>query len=142
MGLVEVLVTWRKDSLLFFVLLTVPVWAVVDIAPEEIGRDPGFSGNVDMAYSVKSGNTDTADTDIGGKIAYDSLRRYLIFVQGTCEKGSSSGLEKEDEMLTHARHLYKLSGDVLYSEAFLQVHRNRFKGIEQRWLLGGNLRWR
>jgi putative salt-induced outer membrane protein YdiY len=132
----------QRVAIAFLALAATPAWAVVDIAPEEVGTDPGLSGNVAVSYSTQSGNTEKDEGDVSGKIKYDSNRRYLAFIQGTFEKSKSSGMLTEDELLTHARYLYKLGGETVYAEAFLQFYENTFQGIDNRWLTGANLRWR
>ena len=119
-----------------------PAAAVVDIAPREVGDKPGFSGNVNLSLSDETGNTDNDDLDIGALVQYDSDRSWIAFAQGTYETSEKSGVETEDERLTHARYLRKLNRESLYAEVFGQLYENTFKGIENRWLAGGNLRWR
>jgi putative salt-induced outer membrane protein YdiY len=116
--------------------------AVEDIAPEEVGEDPGISGNVSISYSTKTGNTEKDEYDVSGKLKYDSNRNYLAFIQGTYEKTVSSDVTTEDERLTHARYIHRLNSKNLYGEGFLQYYENSFQGIDYRWLAGGNLRWR
>lgn len=125
-----------------WILSAAPAWAVVDIAPEEVGTDPGVSGNIAVSYSTKSGNTEKDEGDLSGKLKYDSNRHYLAFIQGSYEKTRSEGELTEDELLAHARYLHKLCGESLYGEVFLQFYENTFRGIEDRWLTGANLRWR
>lgn len=119
-----------------------PAKAVEDIAPEEIGTNRCVSGEVSLAYSTKSGNTEKNETDLSGKVKYDSSRQFLAFVQGTFEKTTSSDVVTEDEALLHARVLHKLRSETLYAEAFGQYQNDVFKGIENRGLVGGGGRWR
>jgi putative salt-induced outer membrane protein YdiY len=124
------------------VLAAAPAWAVVDIAPQEVGAHPGLSGNVAASWSVERGNTDKKETDLSGKLQYDSNRRSLAFIQATYEQSESSDVETENDTLAHARYLHKLYGDALYGEGFVQFYENVFQGIDHRWLAGGDLRWR
>jgi putative salt-induced outer membrane protein YdiY len=123
-------------------LAAAPAWAVVDIAPEEVGIKPGLSGNVAISYSTESGNTDKDEGDASGKIKYDINSNSLAFIQGVYARSKSSDVKTEDEILTHARYLHRLKGEDLYGEGFIQTYENEFKGIANRWLSGGNLRWR
>jgi len=127
---------------LSLVLVASTTLAVDDIAPEEVGENPGISGNLAISYSTKSGNTDLDERDLSGKLKYDSNRRYLAFIQGTYEKTESSDVTTEDEIFSHARYIHKLNRETLYGEGFLQYFENSFQGIDYRWLAGGNLRWR
>jgi putative salt-induced outer membrane protein YdiY len=135
-----------RTLILFAVLLAVvpgrPARAVEDVAPEEVGAQRGFSGNVSLSYSTKGGNTEKDETDFSAKVKYDSSKQYLAFLQGTYEKTTSTDVLTEDERLLHARYLHKLRGETLYGEGFVQYHNNVFQGIDDRVLTGGNGRWR
>jgi putative salt-induced outer membrane protein YdiY len=124
------------------VLAASPAWAVVDIAPQEVGTHPGFSGNLSVSYSSDTGNTEKDELDTSGKLQYDNRRNSVAFIQGTYERSKASGVETEDDTLIHARYLHRLYGETLYGEGFVQLYENAFRGIERRVLMGGNLRWR
>ena len=132
----------KRIVMVSWFLVAARAWAVVDISPEEVGANPGVSGNVAVSYSTKSGNTEKDEADASAKLVYDSNRNYLAFAQGTYERTKSSDVLTEDKVFGHARYLHKLGSKTLYGEAFLQAHQDVFKGIDDRWLLGGNLRWR
>lgn len=123
-------------------LSAAPAWAVVDIAPEEVSTNAGVSGNLSIACSTQSGNTEKDEADLSGKLKYDSARSSLAFIQGSVERTRSDEVTTEDEILAHARYLHKLRSETLYGEVFLQAYENTFKGIDTRWLSGANLRWR
>jgi len=131
----------RKLTALW-VFAAAPAWAVVDIAPQEVGAHPGLSGNIAASYSGESGNTDKDETDLSGKLQYDNGRKSLAFIQGTYEWSQSEDVKTEDDKLAHVRYLHKLRGETLYGEIFLQFYENVFREIDHRWLMGGNLRWR
>ena len=133
-------VGWK--TLVFWALAAAPAWAVLDIAPEEVSTNSGVSGNIAVSLSTQSGNTEKDETDLSGKLKYDSARSYLAFIQGSAEQTRSDAVTTEDEILAHARYLHKLRGETLYGEGFLQAYENTFKGIDTRWLSGANLRWR
>ncbi len=127
---------------LFVLFAVLPAWAIVDIAPVEIGEKAGVSGNVAASYASKSGNTEKEEYDFSGKIQYDSNESYLFFVQASYERAESFDVKTEDQLYSHARYLHKLGRDDLYGELFFQYRENVFKGIDTRYLLGANVRWR
>ena len=128
--------------LLASLLLAINAWAIVDIAPVEIGDKVGVSGNIAASYASKSGNTEKEEYNFSGKLQYDSNESYLFFVQASYERAESFDVKTEDQTYSHARYLHKLGREDLYGEIFFQYRENIFKGIDTRYLLGGNLRWR
>jgi hypothetical protein len=130
-----------KNLLLFLLFSALPAWAIVDIAPVEVGDKPGTSGHVALSFSQKSGNTEKDEYDAGAKVQYDTNTTSVFFIQGTYERTESSDTKIEDQKFAHARYLYKLD-ERLYAEAFLQYKQNIFKGIDRRLLSGGGIRWR
>ncbi len=128
--------------LLTFLMIVTHAWAVVDIAPVEIGEKPGLSGNVAGSYVSKNGNTEKDEYDFSGKVQYDSNQSYLIFLQGSYERTETFGYKTEDQKFSHLRYLHRLNEETLCGELFIQGKENIFKGIDKRWLVGGGIRWR
>lgn len=125
-----------------FLVAATQMWAIVDIAPVEVGSKPGLSGNVAGSYVSKSGNTEKDEYDFSGKVQYDSNQSYLTFFQASYERTETYGLKTEDQKYTHLRYLHKLNEETLYGELFFQGKENVFKGIDRRLLIGGGIRWR
>jgi hypothetical protein len=48
----------------------------------------------------------------------------------------------DDQRFAHARYLYRIRGEDLYGELFAQYREDFFKGIDNRVLVGGDLRLR
>ncbi|MDD5157381.1 DUF481 domain-containing protein [Sulfurimonas sp.] len=131
----------KKILLLLFIAL-MPLLAIVDIAPQEVGERPGFSGNIAGSYTGKSGNTQKNEYDFSGKIEYDNESNFLTFLQGSYELTESKGVKIEDQKFFHFRFLHKLNNESLYGEIFSQYKQDIFKDIDNRWLNGANIRWR
>jgi hypothetical protein len=133
-----------KKILWIFLLafLTYPVRGIVKIAPVEVGDKPGVSGNVAGSFVSQTGNTEEDEADLSGRLQYDSNENYVAFIDGAYEYTLASDIKTEDEVYSHARYLHKLNAETLYGELFLQYRSDEFKGIDARWLAGGNLRWR
>ena len=47
-----------RNLLVILFLAAAPLFAIVDIAPVEVGNNPGLSGNIAASYAQKSGNTE------------------------------------------------------------------------------------
>lgn len=131
-----------KKILLLLLTILMPLMAIVDIAPQEVGEKPGISGNIAGSYVGKSGNTEKKEYDLSGKIEYDSNKTFLTFLQGSYEFTESKSIKIEDQKLFHFRFLHKLNNETLYAELFSQYKQDVFKEINSRWLNGVNVRWR
>jgi putative salt-induced outer membrane protein YdiY len=126
--------------ILLLLLTLLPAWAIVDIAPVEVGEKPGVSGHLALAYAEKTGNTEKDEYDMSAKVQYDTNETSIFFIQGSYERTESGNTKIEDQKFIHGRYLYKLHPR-LYAEAFVQYRQNIFKGIDQRLLSGGGARW-
>ena len=127
-------------QILFLSLFSLPLLAIVDIAPVEVGENPGISGHLAAAFAQKTGNTEKDEYDLDGKVQYDTNGSSIFFIQGSYERTEAGDAKIEDQKFAHGRYLYKLH-QRLYAEAFVQYRQNIFKGIDRRLLLGGGLRW-
>lgn len=132
----------RFSSLLVFSFISSPLWALVSIAPVDIGSKPGFSGNIAGALSAKSGNTDKKEYMLGLRLQYDQGSDYLAWGTFTYDYGESAGRKNEDRLYGHVRGIYALNGGDWCGELFVQSEQDDFKDIEERSLAGGGLRWR
>lgn len=129
--------------LLFLTLLfTHPLFALVDIAPVEIGEKAGFSGNITGSLATKRGNTDKDDYSAGVKLQYDESERYVTWGVLSYDYGKSSGVKNEDKTYAHLRYIQRLRGEDLCGELFVQTEQDRFKSINNRSLAGAGVRWR
>jgi putative salt-induced outer membrane protein YdiY len=130
---------------IFFLLLflfTTSLFAVVSIAPVDIGSNPGLSGNVSGALSSKSGNTQKDDYSLGLRAQYDQGTDYLAWGTLTYDYGTSNGIKNEDKTYAHVRYIHALYEGDWCSELFVQMEQDKFKAINTRSLTGAGVRWR
>lgn len=130
----------------FFILpglLSTSLFALVSIAPVDIGSKPGLSGNVSGSLSSKSGNTQKDEYSLGMRLQYDQGIDYLTWGTFTYDYGESKGTKNEDKTYAHLRYIHALdqSGDWTW-ELFFQSEQDRFKSINGRFLGGAGARWR
>lgn len=128
--------------LVIFLSFTPSLFALVSIAPVDIGSNPGFSGNVSGALSSKSGNTEKEDYALGLRIQYDEGNNYLVWGRLTYNYGTSNGVKNEDRTFGHLRTILAIDHEDWCGEFFIQSEQNKFKDINERSLVGTDLRWR
>ena len=124
------------------IVLSSPLWAVVSIAPVDIGSKPGFSGNVSGSLSDKSGNTDKKEYALGLRLQFDQGSDYLTWGTFSYNYGESAGTKNEDRLYGHVRIIRALDHADWCGELFVQSEQDDFKDIEERTLAGAGLRWR
>lgn len=128
--------------LLFFILFTSSLFAVVEIAPNEVGLRPGLAGNVQLAVNNQRGNTDKDEFDFGGLFSYDNNRSYVTWIDFSYAYGQASGVENENKAYAHYRFLHTLYTPEWNWEAYVQNQGDDFRNIQRRLLGGAGVRWR
>lgn len=131
-----------RFSFLFPLLGSTSLFALVSIAPVDIGSKPGFSGNVAGALSSKSGSTQKDDYSLGLRVQYDQGSDYLTWGILTYNYGSSNGTKNEDKTYAHVRYIHALYQGDWCGELFGQTEQDKFKNINARSLTGAGVRWR
>jgi len=132
--------------LLLFLLLigtSASLFALVSIAPVDIGSSNGLSGNISGALSSKSGNTEKDAYALGLRVQYDQGTDYLAWGIFTYDYGTSNGTKDEDKMYAHMRYIHAIDETKNWTgEFFVQSEQDKFKDINERSLAGVDLRWR
>lgn len=123
-------------------LLSTSLFALVSIAPVDIGSKLGVSGTVGGALGSKSGNTNTNDYSLGVRLQYDEGVDYLGWGTFTYNYGKSNAIKNEDKLYTHLRFIHSLYEKNVCSEFFIQSEQDKFKNINNRSLAGADVRWR
>jgi hypothetical protein len=126
--------------LLFF--STTSLFALVSIAPVDIGEKPGLSGNVSGSISSKSGNTEKDEYSLGARLQFDEGARYVVWTTLSYDYGKSDGVKNEDKAYAHLRYIHALQGNAWCGELFAQTEQDKFKDINNRSLVGAGVRWR
>ncbi|MFT7860628.1 MAG: DUF481 domain-containing protein [Sulfurimonas sp.] len=127
-----------------FVLLSfvTSMFAVVTIAPVEIGNDPGVSGSVELSIANARGNTDKDEYKGGVKVQYDNNSSYVTWAQASANYAEVDGKKNTNKTYMHLRyiHTFYKQKDLIY-ELFGQSQTNEFTKVENRFLLGGGYRY-
>lgn len=132
-----------RSFILLSCVISTSLFALVSIAPVDIGSTPGFSGNVSGSLSSKSGNTDKNEYSLGMRLQYDQGSDYLAWGTFTYDYGESKGTKNEDKTYGHLRYIHALDGHPDWTwELFLQSEQDKFKDINSRSLAGAGMRWR
>lgn len=133
----------RIFTFLLLLSTSTSLFALVSIAPVDIGSKRGLSGNVSGALSSKSGNTEKNDYSLGCRLQYDQGIDYLAWGIFTYDYGTSNGTKNEDKTYAHVRYIHAIDESKNWTgEWFVQSERDNIKNINARSLAGAGLRWR
>ena len=131
-----------KYLFLSLFLFSTSLFAVVQIAPNEVGLRPGLSGKVQLAINTQRGNTDKDEYNVGGLFSYDNNRSYVTWIDFLYAYGQAAGVENANKAYAHFRFLHTLYSPAWNWEAYAQNQGDDFRHIQRRLLGGGGLRWR
>lgn len=131
-----------RSLFLLILFFNVSLFAVVQIAPNEVGLRPGISGKLSASNNIQRGNTDKDEFDFSATVSYDNNRSYVTWLDFSYAYGQASGTENENKAYAHYRFLHTLYRASWNWELFAQNEGDDFRNIQRRLLGGGGLRWR
>jgi putative salt-induced outer membrane protein YdiY len=128
--------------LLLLSLFLNSLFAVVTVAPVDIGQRPGISGQVNASFLTQRGNTESDTYSGGTKIQYDDNTSYVTWAEFSFNYAQASGVKNASDTYAHLRYIHKFN-DVrnVNWETFAQSETNQFTNITERFLTGGGLRF-
>jgi len=128
--------------LVIFIFSVVNLFAIITIAPVNIGDKPGFSGILKGSLETKRGNSDVDNYSAGLRAQYDNNSSYVIWSDFVFAYGKASGETNTNKTYAHVRFVHTLldSNSINY-ETFVQSETNEFTKVEEKILLGGGLRY-
>lgn len=131
-----------KPLFLITLFFALPLFAVVQIAPNEVALRPGLSGKLSLSNSTQRGNTEKDEFDLSVSASYDNNRSYVTWLDFSYAYGQVGGIENENKSYAHYRFLHTLYKPEWNWEVFAQNEGDDFRSIQRRLLGGGGLRWR
>ncbi|WP_373035703.1 YdiY family protein [Sulfurimonas sp.] len=132
-----------KKILLIGILTTQYLFALISIAPVELGEKPGLSGKFEAGLETKRGNTDKDNYKASVRINYDNNASYVIWGEFSGEYGESNYVKDTNKAFSHLRYIHSLTDDEnLRYELFAQLESDEFRRINSRLLGGAGLRYR
>lgn len=114
--------------------------AIVNIENMRVGApEPGYSGHIDLAVSGDSGNTETTEASLGGRLQHhrDQTTNFAIL---SYEYGETNDRRNTNATFLHARHIVQYRPTRAW-EAYLQAEQDEFTRLSFRGLAGGGLRF-
>lgn len=132
----------KNFILIIAILLTQNLFALVSIAPVEIGEKPGFNGEVALSLETKSGNTDKESYSASTKVTYDNNVSYVTWAEISGEYGESKGTKDTNKAYSHIRYIHTTYFEDLKAEAFAQLQSDEFRLIKSRTLGGAGVRYK
>ncbi len=117
-------------------------YAVVSVAPVEIGKNPGVSGVIEASIENTRGNTDKDEYKGGVKVQYDNNSSYVTWAEASVNYAEVEGTKNTNKAYLHLRYIHTFyeKKNVNY-ELFGQVQTNEFTKIKNRSLAGGGYRF-
>ena len=125
-----------------FFIFSLPLLAVINISPNEVGLRPGLSGNIQAAVNNQRGNTDKDEYDFSAKVNYDNNSSYVTWLAFSYAYGQAAGVENENKAYLHYRFIHTLYSKDWNWEFFAQNQGDDFRQIQRRLLGGAGVRWR
>ena len=132
-----------KSLILITLITTQYLFALVSIAPVEIGEKTGLSGTIEAGLETKRGNTDKDSYQASIRVTYDESINYVVWGELSGEYGKSNGVEDTNKAFSHLRYIHALTDDEnLRYELFAQLESDEFIQISSRVLGGAGLRYK
>lgn len=131
-----------KFLLLIALIAAQHLFALVTIAPVEIGDKPGFSSNIEASLETKRGNSDTDSYKASARVTYDSNATYVTWMEISGAYGKANNQENTNKLFSHARYIHALTQEIVRGEAFLQLQNDKFKNISSRAIAGLGARFK
>jgi putative salt-induced outer membrane protein YdiY len=128
--------------LLFILLFSTSLFALISIVPVEVGEKPGFSGKVGASLSTKRGNSDTDSYKAALRLTYDNNVSYVAWSELSGEYGEANNVKNVQKIYLHFRYIHNLQDKFNVIETFAQSQEDEFKLIDKRRLIGGGYRKR
>lgn len=131
-----------KIILLISIMSTQYLFALVSIAPMEIGEKEGIHGNASFGFETKRGNTNKDNYKGSAKVSYDNNIDYVTWGEVSAEYGEANHVQDTNKQYLHLRYIHAITKKGIRYELFGQLEENKFKRIKNRTLLGGGLRFK
>ncbi len=132
-----------KLLLLITLITTQYLFALISIAPVEIGEKPGIYAKVGVSLETKRGNTDKDNYKASLRVAYDNDINYVLWSELSGEYGKSNDVEDTNKVFWHLRYISTLYNNENFRyEMFAQLQSDNFRQINNRFLSGAGLRYR
>lgn len=135
----KITMPYRQLVLILACAWSATAHAIVNVEDMRIGAPrPGFSGQLNVAISGKSGNTDKAETQLDTHLRWhrEQVTNLLI---ASYDYAETNAVRDTNNTLLHARHVRQTSARRAW-ELFAQWEENQFARLSFRGLLGAGTR--
>ncbi len=127
--------------IILFLLFVCNSYAIITIAPVDIGDNPGKSGMIKGSFETKRGNSDVDNYSAGLRLEYDNNESYLLWSDFTFSYAKSSGVTNTNKTYAHIRYIHRVYEKSLDWESFIQSQTNEFTKVKHSYLGGGGVRF-
>ena len=119
-------------ALLTIGVLSPSARAQINIEKMRLYQEQGFSVSLGTSFSLESGNSDTYEIGVDGRVDYLNERHYLFLV-GLVRYGEENDRVFRNRTFAHLRYTHRLPS-MLALEAFTQAEQNEFTLLQLRLL--------
>lgn len=131
-----------KFLIFLFFIAQNSLFALVTIAPVEIGEHPGIFTQTALSLETKRGNSEKDNYKGSWRTTYDSNTSFVTWLEFSGEYGKSNNKRDTNKLFSHIRHIHKTPLENLNMELFAQVQDDEFKLIKNRTLAGAGMRYK
>lgn len=120
--------------------ISFPATAIVNIENMRVGTpEPGYSGNIDLGISGKSGNSDKSEIALDSRLQHyqDKITDFVVF---SYDYGEANNQRNANATFLHGRHVVQFQPRRAW-EAFVQAEQDEFTRLSLRALAGAGLRF-
>lgn len=132
---------YRTNIILLFVFTILFSNTIAQVNIEKynnMNSSNGFNGNLSFYISAKTGNTDTQEFEIDGRLNFKGDKFYSFLI-GQGEYGWNKGKEYSNNALLHFRYIRELD-EIFNPEIFVQINYNKSRLLLFRSLAGLGMR--
>lgn len=132
--------TCRATAAALALLPTAGAQAIVGMESLHLGSpEPGFRGELELAWSGASGSTDKTDFAVATRLEHHR-ERHTDFLVASHAYGQVSDVDNTKRSFLHLRHIYQHTPALAW-EGFGQGQSDEFARLAFRGLLGGGARF-
>lgn len=126
--------------LFLLMVLSVETLAITNIESQRKREEvQGLQGEVELALSGKSGNSDKESTELGVRLDYRQQQHQILGILNH-EREKNDGIENSDNSFAHLRYIQHRS-DTFAWESFVQYQEDAFRSLDARSLVGAGARF-
>jgi len=132
----------KKILILLTTIFINSLFAIISIAPVEIGDNAGVHTDAKVSLNTSRGSAEIDNYSTSLKVTYDNNISYVVWSEFSYKYGEVNGEENTNRTYLHLRYIQAITPKNLRAEFLLQRETDKFKLIDYRGLAGAGLRYK